>query len=77
MHSTLFDSITIIDFFNYNSDNEIADSYLDNLFDLGVMPLLTKSTPITDDTKTLIDHKYPNMPHKMAIHIRHMFGRCH
>ena len=52
-----------INFLNYNSDNKIAD-YLDTLFDLGVMPLITKATRITDHTKTLIDHIYTNMPHK-------------
>ena len=54
-----------INFLSYNSENKIAD-YLDTLFDLGVMPLITKTTRITDHTKTLIDHIYTNMPHKIT-----------
>lgn len=49
---------------NYNIDNKTSD-YLDMLFNIGVMPLITKSTRITDHTSTLIDHIYTNVPHKI------------
>ena len=43
-----------INFLNYNRDNQTSD-YLDMLFGLGYMPLITKATRITDHTSTLID----------------------
>ena len=53
-----------IDFYKYYSD-KFTSEYLDMLFDLGYMPLITKATRITDHSATLIDHIYSNSPQKI------------
>ena len=53
-----------IDFYKYHSD-KFTSEYLDMLFDLGYMPLITKATRITDHSATLIDHIYSNSPQKV------------
>lgn len=35
------------------------------LLDSGFMPIITKATPITDHSKTLIDDAYANVPQKV------------
>jgi len=50
-----------INFMNYNTDNNTSD-YLDMLLSTGFIPLITKSTRITQHTSTLIDHIYTNIP---------------
>ena len=52
-----------INFLHYSSSNQVSD-YLDMLFSLGYMPLITKATRITYHSKTLIDHIYTNVPCK-------------
>ena len=54
-----------INFLNCNRDNQTSD-YLDVLFGLGYMPLITKATHITDHTKMLIDHIYTDVPQKIT-----------
>ena len=54
-----------INLFNYNS-NEPTSEYLDMLFDLGFLPIITKATRITYHTSTLIDHIYTNTPEKIV-----------
>ena len=39
--------------------------HLDMILEMGVMPLITKPTSITDHTATLIDHIYTNLPEKI------------
>ena len=46
-----------IDFYKYHSD-KFTSEFLDMLFDLGYMPLITKATRITDHSATVIDHIY-------------------
>ena len=53
-----------IDFYKCYSDT-FTSEYLDMLFDLGYMPLITKATRITDHSATLIDHIYSNSPQKI------------
>ena len=53
-----------IDFLKYNSDAQTSE-YLDMLFDLGFMPVITKATRLTDHTSSLIDHIYRNTPEKV------------
>ena len=48
----------------YSSHKPTSD-YLDMLFSLGYLPLITKATRITDHSKTLIDHIYTNCPEKV------------
>jgi len=43
-----------IDFLKYK-DMQTSE-YLDMLFDLGFMPVITKATRLTDHTSSLIDH---------------------
>ena len=54
-----------INLLNYNTDKKTSE-YLDMLLDKGFLPLITKSTRITDHTSTLIDHIYSNVPHKIG-----------
>ena len=42
-----------------------TSEYLDVLFDLGLMPHITKAIRITDHSATLIDHIYMNSPQKV------------
>ena len=49
---------------HYNRDSQTTD-YLDMLFDLGYMPLITKPRT-THHSATLIDRIYTNVPHKVA-----------
>ena len=49
-----------INFLHYSSSNQVSD-YLDMLFSLGYMPLITEATRITYHSKTLIDHIYTNL----------------
>ena len=53
-----------INFLQYCHGNRTAD-YLDMLLDSGFMPVITKATRITNHSKTLIDHIYTNIPHKL------------
>jgi hypothetical protein len=53
-----------IDFLKYNNDVQTS-AYLDMLFDLGFMPVITKATRVTDHTSSLIDHIYTNTPEKV------------
>ena len=53
-----------INFIQYTS-NKPTSHYLDMLFSLGFMPLITKATRITYHSKTLIDHIYTNSPEKV------------
>ena len=53
-----------IDFLKYATDKKTS-YYLDMLFSLGFMPLITKATRITHHSKTLIDHIYTNAPEKI------------
>ena len=53
-----------IDFLKYNKDAQTSE-YLDMLFDLGFMPVITKATRVTDHTSSLIDHIYTNTPEKV------------
>lgn len=53
-----------INFLNYCTNNHTSE-YLDMLLNLGFMPVITKSTRITDHTSTLIDHIYTNTPQKV------------
>ena len=46
------------------------------LLDQGFMPLITKTTRLTDHTSTLIDHIYTNALHKVIYKIWHLFSRC-
>ena len=43
-----------IDFLKYKDVQ--TSEYLDMLFDLGFMPVITKATRLTDHTSSLIDH---------------------
>ena len=54
------------DFFCYGTD-KATSNYLDMLFNLGYMPLITKPTRITNHSATLIDHIYSNAPHKVLM----------
>ena len=42
----------------------LNSEYLDMLFDLGYMPVITKATRVTDHSATLIDHIHSNSPQK-------------
>ena len=53
-----------IDFLKYNKDAQTSE-YLDMLFDLGFMLVITKATRVTDHTSSLIDHIYTNTPEKV------------
>ena len=53
-----------IDFLKYNKDAQTS-AYLDMLFDLGFMRVITKATRVTDHTSSLIDHIYTNAPEKV------------
>ena len=53
-----------IDFLKYNKDAQTS-RYLDMLFDLGFMPVITKVTRVTDHSSSLIDHIYTNTPEKV------------
>ena len=53
-----------INFLKYNKDAQTSE-YLDMLFDLGFMPVITKATRVTDHTSSLIDHIYTNTPEKV------------
>ena len=53
-----------IDFLKYNKDVQTSE-YLDMLFDLGFMPVITKATRVTDHTSSLIDDIYTNAPEKV------------
>jgi len=53
-----------IDFLKYNKDAQTS-AYLDMLFDLEFMPVITKATRVTDHTSSLIDHIYANTPEKV------------
>ena len=48
-----------IDLLKYNTHTKTND-YLDNIFSLGFLPLITKPTRITPASATLIDHIYTN-----------------
>ena len=48
----------------YSSHKPTSD-YLDMLFNLGYLSLITKATRITDNSKTLIGHIYTNCPEKV------------
>ena len=52
-----------IDFLKYNDVQ--TSEYLDMLFDLGFMPVITKPTRVTDHTSSLIDHIYTNAHEKV------------
>jgi hypothetical protein len=54
-----------VNFLNYTSNKATSD-YLDMLFALGYIPLITKATRITYHSKTLIDHIYTNSPEKVV-----------
>ena len=54
-----------IDFFRYNTDNQTSE-YLDMLLSFGYLPIISKSTRITDHSATLIDHIYTNVPQKVV-----------
>ena len=53
-----------IDFLKYNKDAQTSE-YLDMLFDLGFMSVITKATRVTDHSSSLIDHIYTNTPEKV------------
>ena len=53
-----------IDFLKYNKDAQTSE-YLDMLFDLGFMPVITKATRVTYHTSSLIDHIYTNTAGKV------------
>ena len=53
-----------INFLNYNTSNLTSD-YPDMLLNLGLMPIITKPTRITDHSATLIDHIYTNIPERV------------
>ena len=53
-----------MDFLKYNKDAQTS-AYLDVLFDLGFMPVITKATRVTDHTFSLIDHIYKITPEKV------------
>ena len=42
-----------------------TSEYLDMLFDLGLMPVITKPTRVTDHISSLIDHIYTNAPERL------------
>ena len=46
-----------IAFLHYDRDSQTTE-YIDMLFDLGYMPLITKPTKITYHSATLTDHIY-------------------
>jgi len=51
-------------FMCYNDDKQTSE-YLDMILGLGLMPIITKATRITDHTSSLIDHIYTNTPEKV------------
>jgi len=51
------------DFLKYNK-NAQTSAYLDMLFDLGFMPVITKATRVTDHACSLIHHIYTNTREK-------------
>ena len=54
-----------VNLINY-SYNKATSDYLDMLFALGYMPIITKATRITYHSKTLIDHIYTNSHEKIV-----------
>ena len=46
-----------IDLLQFGSPTKTSD-YLDNIFTHGFLPVITKPTPITISSATLIDHNY-------------------
>ena len=54
-----------IDFLDKYTEDAQTSEYLDMLFDLGFMPVITKATRLTDYTSSLIDQIYTNTPGKV------------
>ena len=49
-----------IDLLKYHSHQQQTERYLDMIYSLDLLPVITKPTRITSHTATLIDHIYTN-----------------
>jgi len=49
-----------IDLLKFESHNK-TNAFIDNMFSVGLSPLITKSTRVTPHSPTVIDHAYTNI----------------
>ena len=55
-----------IDLLKYHSHQQETERYLDMIYSLDLLPVITKSTRITSHTATLIDHIYTNTVNRLT-----------
>ena len=56
----------IIDLLKYHSHQQQTERYLDMIYSLDLLPVITKPTRITSHTVTLIDHIYTNIVNRLT-----------